>query len=312
MLPKPHRKPVVPSRAGCGSVRAVLLRRSDAARLALVLLTVAVAGVISQSTRASMPGWPPAVDVGFGSDALRDEIGLRVYLPPGYNTTAKRYPVVYFLHGLPASADAYKNTDFLRQAMTVLGRDAIVVAVQGARDAEPDTEYLDSGEGRNWETAVAVEVPHVVDAQFRTIPTRRGRAIIGLSAGGYGAMLLGLHHLSAFSAIESWSGYFHPTDPAGTSALDLGSPLKNARASAHSSVTGLRRAFAREPTFLAFYVGAGDQRFRAENERFDRELTTARVRHLFTIYPGGHIQALWTRRAAAWLALALDHLARAA
>ena len=312
MLLKPHRKPVIPSRASYGSARAVLLRRSDAARLALVLIAVAAAGVVSQPTRASTPGWPPAVDLGFGSDALRDEIGLRVYLPPDYDTTAKRYPVVYFLHGLPASAAAYKNTDFLRQAMSVLGRDAILVAVQGARDGEPDTEYLDSGEGRNWETAVAVEVPRVVDGRFRTIRTRRGRAIVGLSAGGYGAMLLGLHHLGAFSTIESWSGYFHPTDPAGTSALDLGSPSKNARASAHSAIAGLRRAFAREPTFLAFYVGAGDQRFRTENEQFDRELTTARVRHLFAIYPGAHLQALWTRHAAAWLALALDHLARAA
>lgn len=258
-----------------------------------------------------MREWPPAIDVGFGSDALHDEIGLDVYLPPDYTTTTKRYPVVYFLHGLPASSVAYRNTAFLRRAMTTLGRDAIVVAVQGARDGEPDTEYLDSGPGRNWETAIAVEVPRFVDRRFRTIPSRRGRAIVGVSAGGYGAVLLGLHHLGEFSAIESWSGYFHPTDPTGNFGLDLGSPTKNARASAHSFIAALARSLARDPTFLAFYVGSGDVRFRAENEQLDRQLAVARVPHLFRIYAGAHVQSLWTQHATAWLGLALDHLAAA-
>lgn len=286
-------------------------RRSLAALFALVLLTAAAIGGISLATGRSAGEWPPAVDVGFGSAALHDEIGLRIYLPPDYTTTTKRYPVIYFLHGLPASSVAYRNTDFLRRAMAVLGRDAIIVAVQGARDGEPDTEYLDSGRGRNWETAVAVEVPRFVDGRFRTIPDRRGRAIVGVSAGGYGAMLIGLHHLGQFSAIESWSGYFHPTDPTGSVGLDLGSPTKNERASAHSFIAGLRQTFARNATFLAFYVGMDDRRFRAENEQLDRELAAAYVPHLFRIFAGAHVQSLWTRRAPAWLGLALDHLADA-
>ena len=286
-------------------------RRSLAALLALVFITAAAIGGVALATGNSVREWPPAVDVSFGSDALRDEIGLRVYLPPDYHTSTRRYPVIYFLHGLPATSVAYRNTDFLRRGMADLGREAIVVAVQGARDGEPDTEYLDSGPGRNWETAVAVELPRFVDGRFRTIRSRRGRAIVGVSAGGYGAMLLGLHHLGEFSAIESWSGYFHPTDPTGSLGLDLGSPLKNARASAHSFIAGLRRTFARNPTFLAFYVGTDDRRFRAENERLDRELAAGRVPHLFRIFAGAHVQSLWTRHASAWLGLALDHVSTA-
>jgi len=60
-----------------------------------------------------------------------------------------------------------------------------------------------------------------------------GSAIVRrLSAGGYGAVMLALHHLPAFSVVESWSGYFHPTDPAGENALDLGTERANANASA--------------------------------------------------------------------------------
>lgn len=288
------------------------MRRRRAATVAIGAAALLVGGGLAAGftgrTSASR-SWPPAVDLGFRSKALQDEIGLRVYVPPRYPETAKRYPVIYFLHGLPASSVAYQNTDFLRQSK--IGGAAIVVAVQGARGGESDSEYLDAGPGHNWETALAVEVPRFVDSRFRTIASRRGRAIVGLSAGGYGAVLLGLHHLQTFSVIESWSGYFHPTDVSGTSGLDLGTPTKNAQASAHSFVSSLRQSFSHSATLLAFYVGSSDTRFRRENEQLDRELTAAGVRHVFRVYPGVHGQKLWTRRAPAWLRLALDHLAPA-
>jgi putative tributyrin esterase len=286
----------------------VRVRRRKPALVAFAVVLLAGIGVAAGFTWGSDSAWPEPVDFTMHSTALRDEIGLRVYFPPGYRDSTKRYPVVYFLHGLPASSSAYQTSDFLRGAMATLGRDAIVVAVQGAREGEPDPEYLDSGPGHNWETAVALEVPRYADAHFRTIASRRGRAIVGLSAGGYGAMLIGLHHLTTFSAIESWSGYFHPTDVTGTTGLDLGSPAKNAHANAHSFVAMLRRTFALKRTLLAFYVGSGDARFRSENELLDRELTAARVPHLFRVYAGGHSQILWSAHAPAWLGLALARL----
>jgi S-formylglutathione hydrolase FrmB len=244
------------------------------------------------------------------SRAVEGRLRLAVYLPADYAGDQRRYPVVYFLHGLPAAASSYEGADFLARALLASGRQAIIVAPQGARDNDSDPEYLDWGPGRNWETAITRDVVGYVDSHFRTIPGRTGRAIVGLSAGGYGAVMLALHHLEAFSVVESWSGYFHPTDPAGRRALDLGSANANANASAHAFVGTLRRGFARRPTFFAFYVGSGDARFRAENRRFHRELTAARVPHLFRVYPGGHEQGVWNAHARAWLAVAVDHLAR--
>jgi putative tributyrin esterase len=243
------------------------------------------------------------------SHAVAGPLQLAVYVPADYDTSGKRYPVIYFLHGLPAGPTAYQASNFLADALDQTGRQAIIVAPQGARDNDSDPEYLDWGTGRNWETAITHDVVHYVDSHFRTIADRRGRAIVGLSAGGYGAVLLALHHLPSFSVIESWSGYFHPTNPAGTAPLDLGSRAANAHASAHTFVSTLRQAFARRPTFFAFYVGRGDTRFRAENVRLDRELDHAHVGHLFRVYPGGHQQSVWQRHAAAWLNLAAAHLA---
>jgi len=247
-------------------------------------------------------------DVVVPSPALRGPLRAVVVLPPGYATSGDRYPVVYFLHGLPASPFAYRGVGFLQRALGELAPQAILVAPQGARDGDGDSEYLDRGPGRNWETAIARDLPSYVDSHYRTIANRRGRALVGLSAGGYGAMLVALHHLPDFGAVESWSGYFHPTDPAGTHALDLGSSSANALASAHALVARLKADEERRPTFLAFYVGSDDARFRAENERFDAELRAARIPHVFRIYPGGHASAVWSAHATQWLLLALDHL----
>jgi len=245
------------------------------------------------------------------SKALRGSLGFEVYLPPGYASSTARYPVVYFLHGLPASRTAFRSMWTFAKALEEVGRPAIFVAPQGARDGDDDPEYLDWGTGRNWETAIGAELPRYIDSHYRTIAGRRGRALVGLSAGGYGAVLLALHHLGSYSVMESWSGYFHPTNRDGDAALDLGSRAANRRASAHTFVPSLRRTFRRRPTFLAFYVGRDDARFRPENERLDRELSEARVPHVFKLYRGGHEQRLWNRYAAAWLGLAVAHLSPA-
>jgi S-formylglutathione hydrolase FrmB len=95
-----------------------------------------------------------------------------------------------------------------------------------------------------------VELPAYVDGHYRTIANRAGRAIVGLSAGGYGAADIGLGHPSAFSVVESWSGYFEPTDPSGTQALDLGSVAANRAASVHARASALARQFGPLPHVL--------------------------------------------------------------
>lgn len=244
------------------------------------------------------------VDDAMTSRALGGKLRFEVYLPPGYDDTTTRYPVIYFLHGLPAGPDGYRGGGFLEPALVRLGRPAIVVAPQGSRTPAADPEYLGG-----WETAITRELPAAVDARYRTIRDRSGRALVGISAGGYGAMLLALHHLDRYAVVESWSGYFHPTNPEGTAPLDLGSTRANARASAHTYVKTLKRRLAATPTFIGFYVGSGDARFRSENEQLHRELQGAGVAHVFRIYSGGHDSTVWRAHAPEWLTLALDHLA---
>ena len=273
-------------------------------RRALLLCAVAVAACIAFVALAHGKT-SRELDEPIQSVALGGRVHARVVLPPAYDARPRtRYPVIYFLHGLPASSGAYQGNDWLIDALEQAGP-AILVMPQGARGGDTDPEYLDWGVGRNWSTYIASELPRFVDRHFRTIRGRSGRAILGLSAGGYGATIIGLRHLAGFSVVESWSGYFHPTDPSGTKALDRG-PL----ATAHALVSILRADEKTRPTFVAFYVGSGDARFRAENKQLNNELDAARVPHAFAVYPGAHETALWQRHAKEWLRMALAHLAK--
>jgi enterochelin esterase-like enzyme len=276
----------------------------------LLLVALIAAGAVANAALGpDRPSAGPTTRLAsFNSRAVRGRVHLVVLLPAGYARNHVRYPAVYFLHGLPTSSQAYRHVGFLKQALASLRRQAILVAPEAARDNDRDPEYLDWGPGRNWERAVSQELPAYVDSHFRTIPDRRARALVGLSAGGYGAVALAFHHLESFSVIESWSGYFHPTDPSGTKTLDLGSAQRNRRANLHNAVDGLRDAFHAQPTFFGFYVGRGDARFRAENLELHRELLAAGIPHVFRLYAGAHGQCVWNAHARRWLGLALAHL----
>ena len=257
-------------------------------------------------------GTPPREqDNELQSVAIAGSLHFVAYLPQGYDRGATRYPVVYLLHGLPADSGSYRGVSFVEQALDAIGIPAILVAPQGSTDSKTDPEYLDAGPGNLWDTAIAGELVRVVDARFRTIRSRSGRALVGVSAGGYGAMHLAFAHLDQFAAVESWSGYFHPTDPSGTKKLDLGSKAANDRADVHRQLQSSRIRLKALKTFIAFYVGRDDTRFALENQELNQELSRAGIPHVFRIYAGGHDQKLWQQYAVPWLSLALGHLASA-
>jgi putative tributyrin esterase len=258
-----------------------------------------------------LPSGPQSVSLSCPSPALGGTLPTLVYLPAAYGFNARRYPVVYFLHGLPADPTTYQSDGFVASAVSAAKRSAIVVAPQGARSVGADREYLDWSPTENWPVAISQDLVSCIDQRYRTIANRDGRALLGLSAGGYGAFNIGLRSLQTFGAVESWSGYFEATNPAGTAVLNLGSVQAQAAATVPNDAS-LASQIAHYPAYVGFYVGAHDARFLQDNKDFDQQLTTARVAHTFAIYPGAHNSALWRSEAPAWVGSALSYLSHAA
>jgi S-formylglutathione hydrolase FrmB len=133
-----------------------------------------------------------------------------VYLPPGF-TTSERYPVVYLLHGMPGTPRIYVG------APSHLARVDGELIAAGARPfiavlpyAGPATHRGRAEWAGQWENYLVHDVVPWTDAHLPTIRTGAGRTVAGLSAGGYGAVDIGLRHPGMFGTLESWSGYFEP------------------------------------------------------------------------------------------------------
>jgi len=165
-------------------------RELDDARVSVRLVAAVFAALVLAPSASALQG--RVIEDSFASKGLQSRLSFAVYLPPGYDAGTTRYPVVYYLHGLPADSRAFTSFRYVVNALELAHRQAIVVAPQGAHDGDTDAEYLDWSAGREWETAIAVELPHVVDNRYRTLPRRSARAILGVSAGGYGATVIGL------------------------------------------------------------------------------------------------------------------------
>ncbi len=140
-------------------------------------------------------------DRSFTSAALGREMRYRVILPDDYTRSLRRYPALYLLHGLTGNyRDWETRTDIFRHSRD-LG--LIIVMPEGE-----DSWYTDSqGEpAARFETYIASDLIADVDRAYRTVATRHGRAVAGLSMGGYGALKFGLKYPGRFSFAGSLSG----------------------------------------------------------------------------------------------------------
>jgi enterochelin esterase-like enzyme len=132
-----------------------------------------------------------------------------LYVPPGLDPT-KRYPAVYLLHGMPGDPDEYVNSlQILAVADQMISSGKVTPFIAVMPAAGPNVHYDGEWAGP-WETYLVHGVIPWVDAHLPTDPTAGGRTLAGLSAGGFGAMDIGLRSPSLFGRIESWSGYFTP------------------------------------------------------------------------------------------------------
>jgi S-formylglutathione hydrolase FrmB len=166
------------------------------------------------ATALLLPGFSPVAAGPSGGQVLEGTFPgtLRpgyVYLPPGFNAAA-RYPVVYLLHGMRGSPAEYIDATQLpafADTEIAAGRLQPFIAIIPAAGATPD--YNGEWAGA-WENALVERIVPWVDAHLPTQPTAAGRVLAGLSAGGFGAVDIGLRHPLLFGTIESWSGYFSP------------------------------------------------------------------------------------------------------
>jgi S-formylglutathione hydrolase FrmB len=177
----------------------------------------------------------PALRGNLVGDSTRRPV--QVYLPPSYpRETARRYPVVYLLHGFQGSYQQWMaggKVWNIRDAMDGLiaagkVREMILV-MPDARNKYGGSFYTNSPTTGNWEDFLADDLVSFIDKKYRTLARSSSRGIAGHSMGGYGALRLAMKHPDTFGAVYGlsaaclgWGGDLSTENPEWDKTLGLG------------------------------------------------------------------------------------------
>jgi enterochelin esterase-like enzyme len=165
----------------------------------------------------------------FHSATMGEDISYNVYLPAGYSSTAKQYPVLYLLHGRGDSMSAWTQVKAKLDQMIADGTIPATIAIMpdapwsSRASYYVDSAYKGSDPGRPVETAFTKDLINYVDSTYRTIAARDGRIIGGYSMGGYGAIRYSIAHPDLFAAsIVLSPAVYNPVPPKDSSARTFG------------------------------------------------------------------------------------------
>ncbi|HEV8362807.1 MAG TPA: alpha/beta hydrolase family protein [Gemmatimonadaceae bacterium] len=204
----------------------------------VALLVTALAGCTVEARKGQDPG---ALTGGvstrqFRSQALGTTKHYVVYLPPSYTLDRqRRYPVVYYLHGLDGNETdwtAKGHIDKTLDSLIATGLPEMILVMPdgddswyttwnflgdyaGCRKQQPPHRKTESVDDYcvpwpHYDDYIARDLVAHVDSTYRTTPDKRHRGIAGLSMGGNGAISLAIAYPDVFSAAASHSGVLTP------------------------------------------------------------------------------------------------------
>jgi S-formylglutathione hydrolase FrmB len=256
---------------------------------------------------------------------VQGEQQVRVLVPEGYEQQASvRYPVLYLLHGGGTPSEPAGAEDWTTQGeaeQTTAGQPLITV-MPSAGNGGWYTNWLHPGAARpqRWQAFHIHELIPWIDSNLDTIAARKGRAIAGLSMGGYGAIRYAERFPGKFAFVASFSGALDMLAPQqqrtiyytelinglpGDGPFGHGSPetVTNEETWREADpVASLRYGVTRlRGMAIALYTGSGTSpdnpnapiptNFEAAvaktNIRMNRALTAARIPHYFLDYGKG-------------------------
>src|SRR3984893_13146118 len=129
-----------------------------------------------------------------------------VYLPPAYNESARRFPVIYFLaspfdRSFSAIFDDNRAEAVFDRAIGDGAIGKFIVVCPDMTTPLGSSWYVNSPVTGNWEDFMVKELVPYVDANFRTLPNRNSRGMAGDFMGGYGAIRFGMKYPDVFGSV---------------------------------------------------------------------------------------------------------------
>lgn len=230
----------------------------------------------------------------YDSPALGLERRMTVYTPVGYETSGKRYPVLYLLHGMGGDEGAWISLGRTAQILDNLiaqgkARPMIVVMPNGnasqeaapgesSRGMVPPTMQLPKTMEGSYEQAFP-EIVKFIDKNYRTIKSKSGRAIAGLSMGGFHSLHISKQYPDMFNYIGLFSAAIMPNK-------EVSSPI-------YENMEGkLKVQFDKNPALYWIAIGKTDFLYKA-NEEYRKLLDEKGYKYTYYESDEGHIWKNW-------------------
>ena len=230
----------------------------------------------------------------YDSPALGLERRMTVYTPVGYETSGKRYPVLYLLHGMGGDEEAWISLGRTAQILDNLiaqgkARPMIVVMPNGnasqeaapgesSRGMVPPTMQLPKTMEGSYEQAFP-EIVKFIDKNYRTIKSKSGRAIAGLSMGGFHSLHISKQYPDMFNYIGLFSAAIMPNK-------EVSSPI-------YENMEGkLKVQFDKNPALYWIAIGKTDFLYKA-NEEYRKLLDEKGYKYTYYESDEGHIWKNW-------------------
>ena len=232
--------------------------------------------------------------VWYDSPALGLERRMTVYTPAGYETGGKRYPVLYLLHGMGGDEEAWISLGRTAQILDNLiaqgkAKPMIVVMPNGnasqeaapgesSRGMVPPTMQLPKTMEGSYEQAFP-EIVKFIDKNYRTVKSKSGRAIAGLSMGGFHSLHISKQYPDMFNYVGLFSAAIMPN--------------KEASSPIYENMEGkLKVQFDKNPALYWIAIGKTDFLYKA-NEEYRKLLDKKGYKYTYYESDEGHIWRNW-------------------
>ena len=208
----------------------------------------------------------------------------RVYLPPGYDEGEQRYPALYLLHGWPYDETHWADLGVESKADEGIAAGALPPFIIVLPRANSNGLFVNtSGGPGSFEGQLVNELVPQIDSAYRTVQSRDGRAIGGISRGGVWSLQIGFTHPDIFGIVGSHSTALavNRAPPAHDPFVLVGEP---------------------QVAELRIYLSAGDADWaRQATWEMHQRLDERGIAHEYVIHPGEHVDPLWAEHIAEYL-----------
>lgn len=224
------------------------------------------------------------------SPSMKKEIKAIVITPDSYDNV-KPFPVLYLLHGYGGNFRTW--TKNMPSVIPLADVHQMVIVMP---DGNVNSWYLDSPVNSEikYETFVSKELITWIDSRYKTIASREGRAISGLSMGGHGGLYVGFRHQDVFGACGSMSGGvdIRPYPEKWDIKNLLGEQKTNKEN--WENYTVINQLHLLTPNSIKIIIDCGTEDFFYPNNlKLHEQLVYLNIPHDFISRPGKHVKEYW-------------------